>query len=89
MIYQLTTSNLLCNSRKFFNHKKEMIFHIKKVVKLTEDHRSKYPNLFKDKMTVSKQEMIDSIRLLKIDDEILAEYETVFGCERSITDPEL
>jgi len=88
MIYQITTTNNLCNSKMFFFHKKDLLDHIKKVVKETEKYRSKLPSLFQDKLKVIKSEMLDSIRVCKIDVLDLPDWKTVFGPEKPITEPE-
>jgi hypothetical protein len=87
-MYQVITHLHLCSSKKYFLFKEEAHKHISKVI----DRTMLYRSTFKSKLplkTLSKEKIIDSISLTHIDEELLPNWETVFGKEEAIRDPEL
>ena len=77
MIYQVITAGRLCQSKKYFTEKKDIKNHIKQVVKKTKEYYKK------DKKHIfCNEDILDGIRITRIDEQELLEWNKLFGSEQ-------
>ena len=83
MIYQITTRNRLCGSKRYFKNKREAREHINNIIRKT--HKFYSSLLFPQRLLM--REIEDGINVLTIDENILPQWKIILGEEKEITNP--
>jgi hypothetical protein len=90
MLYQVRSHGQLCQAKKYLKQE-DILYFIDKIIKKTETHR-KTLNIneirkLKFGMKVTKDELIESLEVTKINEELLPNYLIILGKEIEITNP--
>jgi hypothetical protein len=77
MIYQIITYGRLCQSKKYFTDKKDVKNHIKSVIQKSLKH---YASIH-ERVQLCNEDIEQGVRMLTINENILPDWEKLFGEE--------
>jgi len=89
-MYQIRTFNDLCYSKKYVKDMDGVRSHLGKVILATKKFRLENKSICASRdwsPSIYKEELYSSAVVLKINEEIMTEWEKLLGCEIAISDP--